>query len=193
MILGVTGGSGSGKSAFCRELAQNGAYVLDADVIAREVVMPKMPALAEIKEEFGPEYLTSQGELDRKKMAACVFSDEKKLHRLNQITHKYIIAEIKRLLSEHRNRFCVIDAPLLFESNLDQLCDRTVGILSEKEERVERIVSRDGLTQAEAHARVEAQATDEYYILRADDIIKNHAGAEISALAQNYWMALEKK
>ena len=192
VILGVTGGSGCGKSAFCRKLKGLGAYVIDADVVARQIVEKGMPALAEIKTEFGEEYLNSDGTLNRKKLGGLVFSNPHKLKKLNEITHKYITEEINKKLKDKNEGLRIIDAALLFESGLDKICDRTVCVLASREVRAERIIERDAISQLAAYARIDAQQNDEFYKKRADDIIENNgAEAELIAKAQKYWSKLE--
>ncbi len=191
-ILGVTGGSGCGKSAFCRELSRLGAYVIDADIVARQIVEKGMPALAEIKTEFGEEYLNSDGTLNRKKLGELVFSSPLKLEKLNKITHKYITEEINKKLKEKNGGLRIIDAALLFESGLDKICDRTVCVLASRDVRAERIMVRDAISQTAAYSRIEAQQNDEFYKKRADDVIENDgAEAELIAKAQKYWSKLE--
>ncbi len=194
MVLGVTGGSGCGKSVFCRELAKFGAFLVDADQVARWVVEPQRPALSEIVHAFGEEFLQKNGELDRKRLGALVFSNPQKLHILNQITHKYIIEEIKKQLSERKSQFSIVDAAVLFESGLSALCDRTLCVLAEPAVRKQRIMQRDGLTEESAMARICAQQPDSFYLERADDVIWNNGtGEELCAQAKKYWMQLEKK
>jgi len=193
LILGVTGGSGCGKSAFCKALSEEGASVLDADLVAREVVLQGKPALSALVREFGEEILTADGDLDRKRMADIAFSNEQKLHRLNEITHKYIIEEIKAWLAVQTEGVRVLDVPLLFESGLSALCDRTAAVLAERKTRISRIVRRDGLSEEEAQRRMDAQPDDAFYIARADDVIENHEGTDIASLAKKYWLTLEKE
>ena len=193
MILGVTGGSGCGKSSFSKLLAAKGAQVIDADETARQIVEPGMPALGEIAEAFGREYLCSDGTLDRKKLGKLVFSDAKKLHILNKITHKYIIAEIKRKLDELHAAVIVIDAALLFETPLAELCTRTVCVLAEERVRAERIMARDGLSEEQALDRIRSQQKDAFYISHADDVIYNNGTEkELKEACQKYWEQWEK-
>lgn len=192
VILGVTGGSGSGKSAFCRELKRLGAYVIDADVVARRVVEKGMPALMEITKEYGEEYLLPDGSLDRKKLGALVFSNPDKLKKLNEITHKYITEEINKELKSKEDGLFIIDAALLFESRLDKICDRTVCVLADRDVRAERITERDAIDKDAAYARIDAQQNDDFYRKNADDIIENNgAEAELIAKAQKYLTKLE--
>lgn len=178
LILGVTGGSGCGKSNFCRMLKEKGAYVIDADLVARDVVRPGERALLKIKKTFGTEYILPNGELDRKKLGALVFSDSDKLNILNQITHKYIIKEIKKRIKESACSLKVIDAAVLFESGLADICDRTVCVLADKETRVKRISERDNLTYDAAKKRINAQQSDDFYRSHADDVILNNGSQE---------------
>ena len=192
VILGVTGGSGSGKSAFCRELKRLGAYVIDADVVARQIVEKGKPALAEIKAEFGEEYLNSDGTLNRKKLGELVFSNSHKLEKLNEITHKYITEEINKKLKAENDGLRIIDAALLFESGLDKICDRTACVLASRDVRAERITERDAIDKDAAYARIDAQQNDDFYRKNADDIIENNgAEAELIAKAQKYLTKLE--
>ncbi|MBR5156394.1 MAG: dephospho-CoA kinase [Clostridia bacterium] len=192
LILGVTGGSGCGKSNFCRVLAELGAYVIDADLVARDVVRQGKPALLEIKKEFGKEYILPNGELDRKKLGELVFSDSDKLNILNQITHKYIIKEIKKRIKESTCGLKVIDAAVLFESGLADICDRTVCVLADEEIRAKRISKRDGLTYDAAKTRINAQQRDDFYSGHSDDVILNNGTEkELDKEAEKYFEKLE--
>ncbi|MBQ4515280.1 MAG: dephospho-CoA kinase [Clostridia bacterium] len=192
LILGVTGGSGCGKSNFCRNLAEKGAYVIDADIVARDVVRPKERALLEIEKEFGKEYILPNGELDRKKLGALVFSDSDKLNILNQITHKYIIKEIKKRLGKSSCGLKIIDAAVLFESGLADICDRTVCVLADKDIRAKRISERDNLTCDAALNRINAQQSDDFYRSHSDDVILNNGTEEeLAEEAKKYFKKLE--
>ena len=194
LILGVTGGSGCGKSSFCRELAAMGAHVIDADIVAREVVKLGSSALAEITKTFGEEYLLGSGELDRRRLGAAVFSDAEKLHKLNEITHKYIIEEISKQLLEIGSGLRVVDAAVLFESGLAELCGRTAYVLADEPTRCARIMRRDGLSREEARSRINAQQPDSFYLSHADDIIDNSGSeAALRETAKKYWKQLEKE
>ena len=117
-VIGLTGGSGSGKTAIASLLQKKGIDIIDADIIAREIVKKGEPALDEIVEEFGGDILLSSGELDRKKLGSIVFTNKEKLKNLNKITHKYITKIIMQNLSKHASEIVVIDAALLKESGL---------------------------------------------------------------------------
>lgn len=171
-IIGLTGGSGAGKSTVATMLAEFGAEVIDADVIARHVVEPGKPALKEISDEWSG--VVSDDILNRAALAKIVFNDANQLHKLNTITHKYIIDEIKRQIKEFKGELFVIDAPLLFESGLSDLCDVTISVIAKRSERIKRIISRDKLTQTQAEERINAQKNDDFYITNADFVIYNN-------------------
>ena len=175
-IIGITGGSGAGKTTITEIFKEYGAEVLDADVIARQVVGPDSPALLEIQKEWNG--VVAHGKLDRKALAKIVFNEESQLHKLNSITHKYIIDEIERQIENSKAPFFVIDAIALFESGLGDLCHVTVCVIADKEVRIERIMKRDSLTRLEACERINAQKDDSFYIENADYTILNNDGAE---------------
>ncbi len=177
-IVGITGGSGAGKTTITQLFKSYGAEVLDADVVAKQVVEPNCPALSEIKKEWPS--VVKDGVLNRKALAKIVFNDEAELHKLNSITHKYIIDEINKRIKNSKKGFFVIDAIALFESGLADLCDVTACVVADKETRIKRIMERDSLTELEACERINAQKDDSFYIQNTDYIIYNN-GAENNA------------
>ncbi len=177
-VIGITGGSGCGKSLVSSFFAEQGTLVIDADKIAREVVEPGQPALAELTEAFGSGILLSDGTLNRKRLGDIVFSNSGKLHILNCITHKYIKKEIENRVECAGQALTVIDAPLLFETGLDRLCDVTIAVLSAWETRVRRIMERDALTKEQAEKRIAAQPEDAFYSARADYVLSNLGDTE---------------
>lgn len=170
-IIGVTGGSGAGKTTITKIMENFGAEVVDADVVAREVVMEGQPALKEIENQW--ENVVDGGKLNRKALAKIVFNDESQLHKLNSITHKYIIDLIKKKIKKSCASVFVIDAIALFESGLSDLCDVTVCVIADKDTRINRIMARDNLTKLEAEERINAQKDDGFYIKNADHTIYN--------------------
>ena len=195
-IIGVTGGSGSGKSELCRCLAALGAAVLDTDQTAREVVQPGKPALRELAQAFGEQILDSDGTLRRQVLADLVFGEADaeqkacKQAKLNAITHKYIQERTAGWLEEMRlagQRFCVLDVPLLFESGMDRMCDLTVGVLACVQTRAERIMKRDGLDRVRAENRIAAQPDEAFYRSRCQMLVcneKNTSREELTAAAR---------
>lgn len=174
IVVGLTGGTGSGKSSVAAQFAENDVLVIDADQISRQVCEAGSPCLEELVEEFGQDILNDQGELRRKFLGDLVFHDEKKLEKLNAITHKYIVAEIEKILEDSNDDRFIIDAALLFESGLSDICTAIVVVTAEKEMRAERIAKRDGLTMEQAFARINAQQDESFYTSRADFVIYNN-------------------
>lgn len=184
-IIGVTGGTGGGKTTVTKILEEYGAHIVDADVVARQVVASGCPALSEIEAEWD---VVENGILDRKALAKIVFSDESQLHKLNGIVHKYVIEEIKSQLADCKEEIFVIDAIALFESGLADLCDVTVAVIADRNVRCERIMARDGLTRDEALMRINAQKNDEFYINSADVVIYNNDNDEIEQIIKRELM-----
>ena len=174
MIIGLTGGSGCGKSCGARVFSQAGFVVLDFDKIARDVCSAGSECLEEIKIHFGNEIILPDGSLNRQALGAIVFADEKLLSILTKITHKYILKETDALIKEHKGKNLLFDAPLLFEAGLDQKCDYVVSILASKELRLARICERDGLDKAHALARIQSQPDDDFYLEKSDLCLFNN-------------------
>ncbi len=184
-IIGVTGGTGGGKTTVTKIMEEYGAYIVDADVVARQVVAPGCPALRAIECEWN---VVENGVLDRRELAKIVFSDEAELHKLNGIVHKYVIEEIKSQLANCQKEIFVIDAIALFESGLADLCDVTVAVIADKTVRCERIMARDGLTKDEALMRINAQKSDDFYIENADVVIYNNDDDKIEQIIKRELM-----
>lgn len=174
LLVGLTGGIGSGKSTVSAMLAERGAEIIDADRIAREVVLPGTHAWCKIRDHFGPEVLHADGHIDRAALAGKVFDDPAKLALLNQITHPEIFARIADRLEElHERRVVVVlDAALLLETGLAQRVDMLIVTHSPTELRVERLEAR-GLGADQAKARMASQLSDEERLAKADVVIDN--------------------
>ncbi len=187
-IIGIVGGSGAGKSVLCEALEKRGIPTLDTDKTAREVVQKGKPCLDELVKEFGTRILTPDGELARKALASLAFSDEERHTRLNEITHHYICIEIKKWLSQREKEgffAACIDAPMLFESGLDSVCDIKVAVVADREARIKRITERDGISRADAENRINAQKSDAELISLCDITVENTGElAELNEKAQ---------
>lgn len=173
-IIGVTGSSGAGKDTLC-EILENkyNAEIVDADKIAKELSKKGTMYLKSIVDCFGSKIVNRQGELNRKKLASIIFEDEKKREELNKLTFIYVVDEIKRKISKLKKDIIVVNAPLLFESNLNQICDFVIAIIAERDIQIERIMKRDNLTKEEAEKRLNMQNSNDYFEENADYIIYN--------------------
>lgn len=175
--VGLTGSTGAGKGEVARLMAtRSGFCIVDADVIARKVVEVGEPTLAALVEHFSNDILNEDGSLNRRRLAAVVFASPEQTAVLNAIVHPAVIAEIRRQLKQavtDGKRAVVIDAPLLFQSGLDAICDCTIGVVATPELRLERICARDGLTEQEAQRRMQSQPSDDFYIDRVTYVLSN--------------------
>lgn len=198
--VGLTGGIGSGKSTVARMFADRGAIVIDADRLARAVVEPGQPALAEIAERFGSDLIHGDGTLDRAGLAAIVFADKVALADLEAITHPrigertraaYAAAEADAAAAG-RTRIIVVDHPLLVETGLHSMQDVVIVVLADVETRVARLVDR-GLKEDDARARMRTQATDDQRRAVADHVIDNNGDLhDLEDQVADVWSALHK-
>ena len=160
LVVGLTGGIGSGKSTVAAMLARRGAVVIDADAIAREVVEPGSPALAALVERFGPDILDAGGSLDRKALAARAFADEESRKALEAITHPAIGEEFLHRISDAPEGSVVIhDVPLLVEGGMAARYAAVIVVEAPRDVRLDRLEQR-GIDRADAEARMAAQASD---------------------------------
>jgi dephospho-CoA kinase len=178
MVIGVTGGSGSGKSFFCKEAKKLGFHIIDADGIGHKVLLRGNPAYDEVVGFFGKEILSENDEINRKRLGEIVFSSKDKLQKLNSITHFRISEKIDEIIQENKDKNILIDAALLFESGMDAKCDKVIAILAPKDVRIKRIMERDGLIYEKALKRINSQSSDEFYRLRADFVLQNDGRPE---------------
>ena len=177
-LIGLTGGIASGKSVVAARLAQRGAVVIDADVLAREVVEPGTPALARIAEEFGKEVSAADGSLDRAALGAVVFTSPEKRAVLNAITHPAVGARSHELFSAAAaadpEAIVVYDVPLLVDAGRVDEFDMIVVVNASTETRVNRMVEHRGMTRDEALHRINSQATDTERLAIADVVIDSN-------------------
>lgn len=196
--MALTGGIASGKSTVARRLADLGAVVVDADVLAREVVEPGTPGLAAIAREFGPGVIAPDGTLDRPALGAIIFGDEDARAKLNAITHPAVGERSRRLFDEalaaDPDAVVVYDVPLLVnergESRADEF-DHVIAVSADEETRVRRLVELRGLDEAEARRRVGAQAPESARLAIADIVIDaNGTLDETLAQVDEAWATL---
>lgn len=179
MIIGLTGGSGCGKTTALQSLEELGALTFDADAVYHELLERDEKLLAKLEEAF-PGVL-AEGKLDRKKLGSRVFGDPPALQKLNAITHPAVKKEIQRRIREGRkkgSKLFAIDAFGLMEGKLDALCDCTVAVLAPREDRIARILCRDGIREEEAAARVDSQKSDEEFRRTCDYALYNEKTEE---------------
>lgn len=176
-IVGLTGMSGAGKTTACEVFRECGYAVVDCDRVARRVTEPGKPALREIVRRFGAEYLDPDGALNRRALGRRIFSSETDRLALNELIYPYISYEMILLVISYIDRgerLILLDAPALFESGTDALCDRIAAIVSDREKCVERIAARDALPPEQARERLDAQFPAAFYRTRADLCVENN-------------------
>lgn len=178
MLIGLTGGIGSGKSTVSLYLENEGITIVDADKISRLVVMPGSEALEEIKEAFGEEYILSDGNLNRKKLGGLVFSDKTALSKLNSIMANKIGEEIDRQIKASQTEITVLDAATLIESGYDRLVDALWIVDADDEVRIKRVMSRDNATRQEVLDRMANQMSRDERLSRKCTIIDNSGTVE---------------
>ena len=171
--VALTGGIASGKSTVADLFAARGVPVIDTDVIAREVVEPGQPALAQVVETFGPEVLGSDGRLDRRRLRERIFADSEAKRRLEAILHPAIRAEMERQSRAADGPYQVLVIPLLTEGKRRDHVDRVLLVDVPEELQVQRLMGRDGVSREQAQASLNAQATRAERLAMADDILHN--------------------
>lgn len=182
MIIGLTGGIATGKSTVSAMLAELGASIVDADQVAREVVLPGEPALGQVAEVFGQAVLQEDGTLNRKKLGEIVFADENKRKQLEAILHpaiRRVMAErIDKLEREQPERLVVADIPLLYEAGLDSRYPDVLLVYVPETVQIKRLMARDGLSEGEAGLRLAAQMPIEAKQQKATWVIDNSGTRE---------------
>ena len=178
-IIGITGGTGCGKTTALNELERRGALLIDCDAVYHRMLETDRPMLNEIEKYFPGAVI--DGKLDRKALGAVVFTDEEALRDLNIITHRHINLEIRRILREHAmngGTLAAIDAIELFSSGLAKRCTATIGVIADREVRIDRIMRRDGISREYAMMRVNAQRPNEYFIQKCSHVLENNGSQE---------------
>lgn len=176
-ITGLTGMSGAGKTTACGVFRNEGFCVIDCDIVARRVVDCGKPALAEIDRSFPEGVITPEGALDRRKLGSIVFSDREKLALLDRIIYPYItfyITAAIRELARIGGNMIMLDAPTLFESGADVLCDVIVSVTADRESCAARIMKRDGITREQAEQRLGSQHDARFFRSRSQYCVENN-------------------
>ena len=175
-VVAITGGIGSGKTTVANQFAALGIEVVDADLIAREVVEPGTPALAAIASHFGPGILDEQERLDRRALRERIFSDPAAKSWLNALLHPIIRSEMLRQCAAANSPYCLLVVPLLVENRLTELADRVLVIDVDEATQIERTCRRDGVSLEQAQAILASQASRSERLAMADDVLDNQSG-----------------
>ncbi|MEO3884801.1 dephospho-CoA kinase [Nonomuraea sp. B5E05] len=195
LTTGLTGGIGSGKSEVSKRLAARGAMVIDADKIAREVVEPGTPGLAKVVAAFGEGVLRPDGSLDRERLGSIVFNDAERLAELNAIVHPLVGERVAELRSQAPDDAIVVyDVPLLVENNLAAMYDVVIVVDVADEVRVRRLAEHRGMPEADARARIAAQASREDRLAAADIVVPNEGSLdELDTRVAEVWHELTRR
>ena len=191
LVVGLTGGIGSGKTTVASLFSQAGVPVIDADELARELVVPGEPAFDEIVSVFGTDLVSPSGTLDRSKLRALVFRNATKRKRLEAILHPRIRCEMERRLSAINASYCLLVIPLLFETDQVELIDRVLVVDATREQQICRTQDRDGVTRKSVEGLLRAQLGRRERLKHADDVIRNdsdlaHLEKQVQALHERY-------
>lgn len=176
LVVGLTGGIGSGKSTVAKMFAQRGVPVIDTDLLAREVAQPGKPALKQIVEQFGNDILAKDGTLDRAKLRKLVFKDNEKRHWLEQLLHPLIRDEVKHAIQKVRAPYCLVVIPLLFETGENPLINRVLVVDAVEKLQIRRATERDNISEDEVKAILKTQVDRIKRLKDTDDIINNNDG-----------------
>ena len=178
MIIGITGTSGSGKTTLGNILAKrNNIIVIDADKEAKELNKPGTEYMNSIEKELGKQFILEDGNLNRKELANEIYNNDSSREKLNSLTFQYVIDAILEKIKRKSNeetKYIFIDAPLLFESGLENFCDYTISLISDYHTKIKRICERDNIEEAVAKKRLQIQHEDDYYIQKSDFVIYNN-------------------
>jgi dephospho-CoA kinase len=193
-LVGLTGGIASGKSTISTMLAKLGAEVIDADVVAREVVEPGTPGIKEVIAEFGEEIIQPDGSLSRAALAEQVFADLAKRTKLEAILHPLIKQRTMQLIAQSKKSIVVYVVPLLVEAKVDYPFDLVITVESGVANQMQRLKDSRGLTEGEAQSRIHAQASEIQRVARADIRLDGSVSlSELEAEVSKLWELLVKK
>ncbi|MBE2228627.1 MAG: dephospho-CoA kinase [Ignavibacteria bacterium] len=173
--IGITGGIGSGKSLACRYLEEMGYKVIYADRIAKDLYASNKTLLKKLARTFGAEILNADGSLNRSNARKIIFSNKRNIKRVNSIVHPFVFAETDRIVSKIKSRVLFFEAAIMFESGSYKRMDHVVLIYANKETRIKRIISRDGVRRADVLRFMKMQMDERQKLKRADFVIKNNS------------------
>lgn len=188
MVIGLTGSIATGKTTVSNYLKEFGYPVIDADVVARQVVEPGTKGLRMITDTFGEKLLTSDGQLDRQQLAQLVFTSSEQLQQLNRILQPIIRERIQELISTYKDSVVVIDVPLLYEQHYEELCDVVMVVSVQPQQQLKRLMNRNHLTMDEAKNRVASQMPLSSKERLADVVIDNNGSVEETRQQVKKWL-----
>lgn len=196
MIVGLTGPSGAGKSEVATIFAKHGFYLIDADQIAHSIYYSEPRCVEELQRLFGND-IVSEGKVDRKRMAKIVFASPTALQQLNQTVLPYVVQKIQSKIEKSNSKKILLDAPLLFESGISEICRYSIGVLAPYSIRKARIVNRDHIDEKAADQRLLAQPNEDYYLRQCDMILWNdgtrrHLQTQVEQLLKNIFSEQEE-
>lgn len=188
-LIALTGGIGSGKSTVLNEFKKLGAEVMSCDEISHRIMLRGGSAYTEVTDKFGSTILNEDKEIDRKRLAAIVFSDNEKLELLNRITHRLIYAEIDKQIKESSAAVVCVEIPLLFTTVSPLEIDLKIAVVASEDIRIKRVMERDGMSADEVRARMAKQLSDDEMRKKADCVIENNGDMETlcSAVKEIYY------
>lgn len=192
-IIGLCGGSGAGKGTVCQIFLKYGIPSVDTDEVSRKLMQKGFKCYDEVVEAFGTDILDQNGDIIRKKLASYIYSDPVAKSTLEKITHRHIISyTLERFDDFYKNgcEYVIADAPMLFESGMNKMCYKTVGIIADKNIRAQRIMERDGITLEFAQSRINAQLSAQELKKRCDIIIENDS--DLEQLEKNVRKAIDE-
>lgn len=193
IIIGLTGPTGAGKTTAASAMSDLGCFIIDSDKIARDV-LNQCDCIEQICSVFGNSIKKSDGKISRVKLANIAFSSDENTKKLNAITHPLILKQIKKeikALKNKQNSIIVIDAPLLFESKLDKICNVIVSVITPENDRLKRIMKRDCLSEVQAKQRISRQHDNKFYLDNSDYTLDGSGrDCDLYKLASDLVMAL---
>ena len=177
VVLGLTGGTGTGKTSALQAIRKMGGKVIDCDELYHEMLDTNEELHRTLADTFGAGIFNPEGKLERQRLGELVFGDRDRLDQLNSIVFRFVPSELRRRMEAEPASLYAIDAISLFESGIDQMCDRTVAVTTPVELRVHRIMTRDSIGEQYARLRIAAQKTDEYFRDKCDYELVNSANS----------------
>ncbi len=191
-ILGLTGGIASGKSTVSQVFKRLGAYIIDADKVAHEIVEPGNPAWRDVINRFGDDILNSDSTIDREKLGDMVFGNPELLDALNKITHPRVMEKFKDELhcirANNPDAIVIMEVPLLYETHLERLCDQVIVVWVDRETQIKRLMLRDKINEGAAIKRIDSQMELDEKAKKADYVIDNrHTIEETTKIATKYY------